>query len=188
MKKARLAIISLIFLVLVLTTSDANAQYTTYPSNNSGYSQGYSDQGYGNSGYSNQGYDQNYSQGGYNQGYGGGQLPPLQGSVMVAPAGTSLNVATTTAISSGLNNVGDPISTRLAGDLYVSGGLILPAGSVIEGQVTQSQKAGRAGKNGMLGVRFTTAVTPNGQRVPISARIATEDGSGLIRGGSSAEE
>jgi hypothetical protein len=44
--------------------------------------------------------------------------------------------------------------------------------------------AGRAERNGELDVRFTSALLPNGQRVPISAKIQTEDGTGIIRGGS----
>ncbi|MEW5821242.1 MAG: hypothetical protein AB1782_13700 [Cyanobacteriota bacterium] len=182
MKRAKPAILWLIALAFAINPLSAMAQFTPMqPSqgynNNQGYNQGYY-QDY------NQGYNQNYNQG-YNQGYQGQQsLPPLQGSVMVAPAGTSLAVTTTTAVSSEMNNVGDPFSTRLSNDLYVGGGLVLPAGSIIEGQISSLTNAGRTGRNGSLGIRFTNAITPNGQRVPISARIATEDGTGIIKGGS----
>ena len=181
MIKNKLFIIYITGITFALLPLTANAQFTDFGSsqdNNQGYNQGGYNQGYGQGSY-----NQGYGQGSYNQGYGQQNLPPLQGRVMVAPAGTSLNVTTTTALSSAISGVGEPFSTRLASDLYAGGALLLPAGSVIEGQVTQSQPAGRASKNGVLGVRFTTAITPNGQRVPISARLATQDGTGLIRGG-----
>ncbi|MCK7467685.1 MAG: hypothetical protein MZU91_05885 [Desulfosudis oleivorans] len=38
-------------------------------------------------------------------------------------------------------------------------------------------------KNGMINVRFNSAVTPTGKRFPISGKIATQDGSGIIEGG-----
>lgn len=56
----------------------------------------------------------------------------------------------------------------------------------MEGQVVMAKPAGRAGKNGELEIRFTSAMLPNGQRVPLSARIQTEDGTGIIKGGSTA--
>lgn len=184
-------IITIMFLLIPPVAMAQNYNYQQYPqsqgynynnqtpSYNQGYNQGYS-QDY------NQGYNQNYNQD-YNQNYNQqSNLPPLQGRVMVAPAGTSLAVTTTTALSSSINRIGDLFSTRLSNDLYIGGGLLLPAGSVIEGQVTQVESAGRTGRNGILGIRFSSAQTPNGQRVPISARIATEDGSGLIRGGGTA--
>jgi hypothetical protein len=198
MNKAKINNFYIVFLALALSSASALAQnynYQTYPPNNSGgyyntqgqnYDQDYynDNKSYNQNYYQdNQGYNQNYSQN-YGQNYNQRpNLPPLQGRVVVAPAGTSLSVRNTTALSSAVNNVGDQVRTRLSSDLYAGGGLVLPAGSIIEGQITQLESAGRTGKNGIIGVRFTNAITPNGQRVPISARLATQDGSGLIRGG-----
>lgn len=171
--------ILVVFILFVVSTTGVNAQFTNFSQNQSSQQGGYNNY----YGANDQGY--NYNQG-YSQQQQQQQLPPLQGSVMVAPAGTSLAVTATTSLSSAVSRVGDPIITRLSSDLYASGGLLLPAGSIIEGRITEVQSAGRTGKNGMIAVRFTTAQTPNGQRVPISARIATEDGTGIIKGGSTA--
>jgi hypothetical protein len=192
MTRVKTRLFYILFISFMLTTAGAQAQNSSFQSYPPANNQGYYDS---NSNYqqSNQNYNQNYYQDynspntqTYNQDYSyenRQQLPPLQGRVMVAPAGTSLVVATTTGISSEMNRPGDPVMARLANDLYAGGGLVLPAGSLIEGQITQIESAGRTGKNGIIGVRFTSAQTPNGQRIPISARIATEDGTGLIRGG-----
>lgn len=185
----------LIILGFAFASSSAFAQFNFAPPAQQG---NYNNQGYGyNQGYGNQNYNQGSNQNGYdyNQGYGNQnynqgnnqqQLAPLRGGVMVAPAGTSLSITTTTGLSSAINRVGDTFTTRLSNDLYAGGGLVLPAGSTIEGQITQVESAGRTGKNGILGVRFTNAITPNGQRIPLSAKLLTEDRSGLIRGGTTA--
>lgn len=165
------------------------AQDSSYSQNyGSGYGQGYSSyqgQSYNNQNYGpgpgqgqGQGsYQPSYNQGGYGGGYG--SLPPLQGRVATAPAGTQLEVTLSSAISSSISNVGDMVSTRLNSDLSMGGNLVLPAGSQIEGQVTESQKAGLLNKSGKLSIHFTDAVTPNGMRVPLSARIAND-----LKGGS----
>jgi len=136
-------------------------------------------------------YDQVNSQGpvqayqGYNQGYNPNynNLPPLQGRVVTIPAGTPISAVTTSEISSEYITVGDTISFVLPTDFYYNGALVLPANSVIEGNAVIAEKAGLAGKNGKLKIRFTNAITPNGQRVPISGKLMTEDGSGILTGG-----
>lgn len=168
--------ITIVALLLInVSMPSANAQFTTFPpQQNNDYNQSY-----------NQSYNQPYNN--PNQGYGYQQnLPPLQGRVVVAPAGTMLSVATTSGLSSQINRVGDTFSTRLTNDLYIGGNLVLPAGSTLEGQVAEAQSSGRTGKNGTLAMRFTSVVTPDGRRIPISARLATEDGTGILKGGSTA--
>ncbi len=110
-------------------------------------------------------------------------LPPLQGRVVTAPAGSFITASLQTPLSSQNAYPGQQITATLGSDLAAGGAVILSAGSQLEGQVVSSQSAGRTGKPGELVIRFTGATTPNGQRVPLSARIQTEDGSGIIRGG-----
>ncbi len=124
-----------------------------------------------------QNYGQNYGQQNYNT------LPPLQGHVATAPMGTAMTVRLPNSISSEYAAIGQRINTTLSSDLSIAGNVILPVGSIIEGQIVDVKKAGRFNKNGILNIRFTNAITPNGQRIPLSAKIATEDGTGLIKGG-----
>lgn len=130
----------------------------------------------------------------YNQGYNSyGQYgapsysqPPLQGYVVTAPPGTTVSATVSSAISSEYARVGDRFMATLGSPVMGGNSIILPAGSQVEGQVVMARPAGRAGRNGELEVRFTSARLPNGQQVPLSARIQTEDGTGIIKGGSTA--
>jgi len=135
-------------------------------------------------------YGQNY----YGSPYGNNTMPqqtgtnlaPLQGHVVTAPAGTFLSASVQSPISSEYARPGDRFTALLGSPIAGNGGVVLPAGSQLEGQVITVKSAGRAGRNGELEVRFTAAVSPNGQRVPLSARIQTEDGTGIIKGGTAA--
>jgi type IV secretion system protein VirB10 len=113
-------------------------------------------------------------------------LPPLQGRVVTAPAGSFFSASLTSPISSEYARVGDRFMATLGNDLAAGGNVILPAGSQLEAQVVSVTKAGRAGRNGELDIRFTAGILPNGQRVPLSGRLQTEDGTGIIRAGTTA--
>lgn len=134
----------------------------------------------------------NPSGGNTNSGYGnpyqnsGYQQTPLQGRVVTAPAGTNLSASVNTPISSEYARVGDRFNLTLGGDLSSGGGLVLPAGSQLEAQVVSVVQAGHGGRNGQLDIRLTSATLPNGQRVSLSGRLQTEDGTGIIKGGSTA--
>jgi hypothetical protein len=114
------------------------------------------------------------------------QQPPLQGYVMTAPPGTVVSATLSNTISSDFARVGDRFNATLGSAISSGNSVILPAGTQMEGQIVMVKPAGRAGKNGELEVRFTSAMMPNGQRVPLSARIQTEDNTGIIRGGTTA--
>ncbi|MEB3205860.1 MAG: hypothetical protein VKK59_00755 [Vampirovibrionales bacterium] len=109
---------------------------------------------------------------------------PIQGRVVSAPAGMPLSATVTQEISSEFARVGDRFVASLSNDIAAGGAIIVPAGSQLEGQVVSVVSAGRAGRNGQLDVRFMSALLPNGQRVPMMAKIMTEDGTGLLKGGS----
>lgn len=137
--------------------------------------------------YTQQQYQQpQYQQQQYQPSYSRYQMQPLQGRVATIPAGTTLSVSLPGVISSQYATVGDAISTTLATDLIAGSSVALPAGTQIVGQVVQAEKAGGFGKNGVLNIRFNSAITPNGQTIPISGKIATEDGTGIIYGGTTA--
>ncbi len=111
-------------------------------------------------------------------------LPPLQGHVVTAPAGTYMTATVQSPLTSEYARPGDRFNATLGTAVTAGGAIVIPAGSQIEGQVVSARSARRGGRNGSLDIRFTTAILPNGQRVPISARIQTEDGTGILKGGS----
>lgn len=121
------------------------------------------------------------------QTYNGQQL---QGRVTYVPSGTALEAVLTSAVDSSVTKPGDLFSAKLYAPLYLGGDLVLPASTVLEGQITDAEKAGITGKNGLLTMRLTAAVTPEGTRYPLSAVVTAnqtenklhEDKQGNIKG------
>jgi len=122
---------------------------------------------------------------GSQQGYStyGQNSQSLHGYVSTAPAGTTMAVTNTTSLSSQTSHTGDPVTFTLGSDVSSGGSLILPAGSQIQGEVVSSVPAGRLEHGGQLQLRFTRALTPDGRSFPLSARLITQDGTGIIKGG-----
>lgn len=135
---------------------------------------------------------QNYNYN-YNQGYSMPQknsynLPPLQGRVVTVPVGSVISGASSTrTISTKYITPGEPVNFVLNQPYYFGGTQVLPAGTNIQGSAVIAEKAGFTGKFGKLKIVFNNATLPNGQRIPISGKIATEDGSGLLTGGTTAD-
>lgn len=119
-----------------------------------------------------------------NQSYG---QQPLKGRVVTVPPGAQFSAVVSTPISSEYLTMGQPVTVTLGSDFYYNSTLIAPAGSSVCGTVTQVTKAKHGTINGSLRLRFTEIVTPYGSRVPISATIKTDDGTGLLTGGTKAD-
>lgn len=108
---------------------------------------------------------------------------PLQGNVVMVPAGTSIPAMLTTPISSVNSTVGQNVSLALNSDFYYNNKLIAPVGSSVIGTVIEVSKAKHGSMNGKLCVRFTQILTPYGTQIPISAVIKTDDNTGVLIGG-----
>ena len=123
--------------------------------------------------------------------YNGGAQPQavypqnntLKGSVVMVPAGTTVNAMLTTPISSEYTTLGQQVNLVLGSDFNYGGKLIAPAGSTVVGTVIEVSKAKHGSMNGKLSVRFTQINTPYGTQIPITAIIRTEDGTGVLIGG-----
>lgn len=74
------------------------------------------------------------------------------------PAGTLLPLELTTAVSSGTAQVETPVSARLRRSVAIDGETILPAGSVVHGEVSDVENAGRVKGRSRLALRFTSIV------------------------------
>ncbi len=105
------------------------------------------------------------------QTYNGQQL---QGRITYVPQGTALDAVLTSAIDSAVTKPGDLFSAKLYAPLYMGSDLVLPANTVLEGQISDAEKAGITGKNGLMTMRLTTAVTPDGTRYPLSALVTAQ--------------
>jgi hypothetical protein len=121
------------------------------------------------------------------QTYNGQQL---QGRVTYVPSGTALDAVLTSAIDSAVTKPGDLFSAKLYAPVYLGTDLVLPANTVLEGQISDAEKSGIVGKNGMLTMRITGACTPDGTRYPLSAIVTAnqsdpkihEDKQGNLKG------
>ena len=107
----------------------------------------------------------------------------LQGSVVMVPAGATMNAMLTTPISTETIRTGQVVTVALNKDFYYDNKLIAPAGSTIYGTAIEASSAKRGSINGRLCVRFTQINTPYGTQIPISALIKTGDGTGVLVGG-----
>ena len=107
----------------------------------------------------------------------------LKGNVVMVPAGTTVNVALTSELSSATAVAGQPVTMALHNDFYYNNKLIAPAGSTIHGTVVEVNKAKHGSMNGKLCVRFNQIYTPYGSQIPISAVIKTDDSTGVLVGG-----
>ena len=107
----------------------------------------------------------------------------LKGSVVTVPAGQNFKAMVTTPISSATMFRGQNVSVALGTDFYFNGIKIAPAGSTVSGMVIEASKAKHGSMNGKISIRFTNIITPTGMQIPISAIIKTNDGTGVLVGG-----
>ena len=108
---------------------------------------------------------------------------PLQGQVVMVPAGSVVPAVAQMYYSTENLALGQTVSFVLPQGFYYNGIEVAPAGSVVQGTVINYKKAGRGTRNGLLQVKFTSIITPNGQNIPIAGSIKTDDGTGIIHGG-----
>jgi hypothetical protein len=89
--------------------------------------------------------------------------------VVTVPAGTALNFALSSDVSTKSAKVGDAFRARLASDVVIDGQVAVPAGTIVAGQVTQvvsgSQKIGTTPT---LSLHFDSLEYGGGLTIPIS--------------------
>ena len=73
-----------------------------------------------------------------------------------------------TLVSSDTAKVEDRVTARVARDVTVDGRVAVPAGSTVEGIVTEVERGGRFRERARLGVRFTSVVLSDNTRVNVS--------------------
>ena len=102
-------------------------------------------------------------------------------AVISLPAGETLLTTVTTPLNSEYVSLGQVATTVFTEDLYYDGKLIIPADSVVKGNVISVSPASKF-KQGELVLRFTNIITPYGIQIPISAIVNTGDKKGKIFG------
>jgi hypothetical protein len=71
--------------------------------------------------------------------------------------------------------VGDKFTATVTVPVYVNGRTIIPAGSIIEGRVTQVTPAKRMNRSGTIAIDFDELVFPNGTAVGLMGILTSED-------------
>ncbi len=87
------------------------------------------------------------------------------------PAGTRLSVRLDETISSGSSRVEDPVTATLASPVYIGRERVLPAGTVLSGEVVATPPSGRGTDRSRLSVEFQT-LTARGHEYQIVASIS----------------
>ena len=106
-------------------------------------------------------------------------VPRKPAAVMVTiPAGTSLSVNLTEPLSSEHALVGDKVRTTLKNPVIVGDRVVFPAGSTVEGTISDVKPASKGFKEtgGALSLQFTRITAPDGHSASISAgftKVAT---------------
>ena len=91
------------------------------------------------------------------------------------PVGTALPLELTTAISSETAQVETPVSARLRRAVAVNGETILPAGAVVNGEVSEVERAGKVQGRSRLSLRFTSVVV-DGRRESLRTNPVSFEG------------
>ena len=95
--------------------------------------------------------------------------------IVTIPAGTALPLELTTAVSSATAQVETPVSARLRRAVMVDGTTALPAGTVLHGEVSDVERAGRVKGLSRLALRFTSVVI-DGRRESLRTNPVTFEG------------
>ncbi len=100
----------------------------------------------------------------------------LQGYVRVVPAGTNVPIIMDSAIDSDTSQDGDEFAARTSEDLSVDGSIVVPAGSVISGRITQLISPKTLNRSGSVALKFDTVTTPDNRQLPLVANLVTRSG------------
>lgn len=106
----------------------------------------------------------------------------LQGYVLYVPSGVTTSAVLSSEINSQNAVVGAVVNAVLPEDFMYNGVVVASAGSVVNGSIVQTKKATYGNRNAQIQIRFTTIRTPYNNIIPISATIATDDFSGVLKG------
>ena len=92
------------------------------------------------------------------------------------PAGTRIPVAIKNAISTKSSHEGDPIYAQSTFPVVVNDRIVVPAGTYVQGKISQIKPAGRLKGRAEVLVHFTTLIYPSGYTVLLPGAIESAPG------------
>lgn len=103
-------------------------------------------------------------------------LPAHTGQTILVPTGTHIGVILESGISSGTAKPGDSVYFRSSFPITINNKIVMPVGTYLRGEVSESKRAGRVKGKGELRIRLNTLVFPNGYTVDLNAEPHSADG------------
>ena len=85
------------------------------------------------------------------------------------PTGTHIPLVLHNAISTRSARPGDPVYFETLFPVMVGGRVVIPAGSYVSGEITESKRAGRVKGRAELMIKLTTMILPNAYMVNLNA-------------------
>lgn len=101
---------------------------------------------------------------------------PPTGQSITVPTGTRIGVVLENGISTATAKPGDSVYFRTSFPITIDNKVIVPVGTYLRGEVTESRRPGRVKGRGELRIRLNTMVFPNGYTVDMNAEPHSADG------------
>jgi len=98
------------------------------------------------------------------------------GQTILIPTGTRIGVILESGISTATAKPGDSVYFRTSFPITMNNKVVVPVGSYLRGEVTDSKRPGRVKGKGELRIRLNTLVFPNGYTVEMNAEPHSADG------------
>src|SRR3984885_4153325 len=90
-------------------------------------------------------------------------------AMVEVPGGTHIPLVIHNGISTRSARPGDPVYFETLFPVMIDGKVVIPAGSYMSGEVTESKRAGRVKGRASLGIKLTTMILPNAYMVNLNA-------------------
>ncbi|HEY4580473.1 MAG TPA: hypothetical protein VIG89_05500 [Candidatus Acidoferrales bacterium] len=100
---------------------------------------------------------------------GGADQNGADNNIIIVPAGTRLPLVLHNAISTRNAHPGDPVYLETVFPIVQDDKILIPAGSYVQGEITEAQRPGRVNGTGEMRIRLTTMILPNGYTVRFDA-------------------
>jgi len=100
------------------------------------------------------------------------------GQTITVPSGTRLGVTLENGISTNSAKPGDSVYFRTSFPVTMNNKVVIPVGSYLRGEVTDSKRPGRVKGKGELRIRLNTLILPNGYTVDLNAEPHSTDAGG----------
>ena len=101
--------------------------------------------------------------------------PAKTGQTILVPTGTRIGVTLESGISTATAKAGDSVYFRTSFPITIDNKVVIPVGSYLRGEVTESKRPGHVKGKGELRLRLNTMVFPNGYTVDMNAEPHSSD-------------